>query len=1059
MMRWIVGSSLRNRFLVILVAAAVMLAGITQVDKTPVDVLPEFAPPYVEIQTEALGLSALEVESLVTLNLEELLNGLPWLQTIRSRSVPGLSSLILVFEPGTDIFRARQLIQERLILTHMLPNVSKPPVVLQPLSATSRVMVVGFSSKDVSPIEMSVLAHWKIRPTLLGVPGVANVAIWGQRNRQLQVQVDPERLRAHGVSLDQVIATTGNSMWVSPLSFLNASTPGTGGWIDTPNQRLEVRHVLPIASAEDLAKVAVDGTALRLGDVAEVVENHQPLIGDALLKDGPGLLMVIEKFPAANTLQVTRGVEAALEKLQPGLSGITFDSTVFRPATYIEGSIGNLSRTLLIGALLVVLVLGLFLFDWRVVLIILVAIPLSLTAAALVLYLRGATINTMVLAGFVIALGVVVDDAVVDVENIVRRLRQHRLEGGTRPAAAVVLNASLEMRGAIIFATLIVALAVVPVFFLEGVSGAFFGPLALSYVLAVLASMAVALTVTPALALLLLTHTSLDRRESPLVHRLQRGYAGSLTRIIRTPRPAYLAVGALLLAGLVALPFMGQSFLPAFRERDLLVQWSGAPGTSHPAMTRLTAEAGRELQAIPGVRNFGALIGRAVLGDRPVGINSAELWVSVDPTADYDATVGAVQDATAGGFPGTVREVRTYLQEKVREVLTGTSDAIVVRIFGPDLDVLREKAEEVREEMAKINGVAAARVELQVEEPQVEIEVDLERAEAYGLKPGDVRRAASTLLSGLEAGNLFEEQKVFDVVVWGTPATRHSLTSIRELLIDTPGGDHVRLEDVADVRLAPTPNMILREAVSRRIDIGLTVQGRDLAAVANDVEDTLEGIDFPLEHHAQVLGEDAERQGAQNRMLGFAVAAAAGIFLLLQAALQSWRLATLVFFTLPVALVGGVLAAFATGGAISLGTLVGLLAVFGIAARNGILLISHYQRLEEHEGEVPGMALVLRGARERLVPIALTAATTGLALAPLVVAGNIAGHEMAHPVAITILGGLVTSTLLNLFIMPALYLRLRPVGQQPVPYARPEPTEPITPPTARPQPAHSGAAD
>ncbi|HEX2184920.1 MAG TPA: efflux RND transporter permease subunit, partial [Chloroflexota bacterium] len=398
---------------------------------------------------------------------------------------------------------------------------------------------------------------------------------------------------------------------------------------------------------------------------------------------------------------------------------------------------------------------------------------------------------------------------------------------------------------------------------------------------------------------------------------------------------------------------------------------------------------------------------------------------SVAPEVDYQATVDAVQ-ATVDGYPGLVRDVQTYLQQKVREVLSGSSDAIVVRIFGPELEVLREKAEEVRDALASIDGVADARVELQIEEPQVEIEVDLERAEAYGIKPGDVRRAASTLLSGLEAGSLFEQQKVFSVVVWGTPETRHSLTSIRELLIDTPEGDHVRLEDVAEVRIAPTPNTILREAVSRRIDVGLDVGGADLGAVAAAVEARLSEMEFPLEYHAEVLGEHAERQAAQNRMLVYAVAAALGIFLLLQAALQSWRLAALAFFTLPAALVGGLLAAIGTGGVVSLGTLVGLLAVFGIAARNGILLLNHYQHLEQHEGEALGPGLVLRGARERLGPIAMTAGTTALALAPVALFGDAAGHEIAHPVAVTVMGGLVTSTLLNLFIVPALYLRVAP---------------------------------
>ncbi|MEK7311869.1 MAG: efflux RND transporter permease subunit, partial [Chloroflexota bacterium] len=398
-MRKIVESSLKFRLLVVAIAAVMMFFGITKLRDVPVDVFPEFESPVVEIQTEALGLSADEVESLITHNLEELLSGTSWLQTIRSQSVPGLSSILLIFEPGTDLMRARQLVQERLTLAYTLPNVSKQPVMLQPLSATSRVMMIGLSSKEVSPIELSVLGRWTIKPRLMGVPGVANVAIWGQRERQWQVQIDPERLRAHGVSQEQVIRTTGDALWVSPLSFLNASFPGTGGWIDTPSQRLGIQHVLPISSPEDLARIPVDGTALRLGDVAEVVEGHPLLIGDALLNDSPGLLLVIEKFPGVNTLEVTRDVDAALEALRSGLPGVEIHSQIFRAATFIEMAFGNLKMALLLGAVLMVLVLGALLFEWRVALISLVAIPLSLMAAGLVLYLRGATINMMILAG------------------------------------------------------------------------------------------------------------------------------------------------------------------------------------------------------------------------------------------------------------------------------------------------------------------------------------------------------------------------------------------------------------------------------------------------------------------------------------------------------------------------------------------------------------------------------------------------------------------------------------------------------------------------------------
>jgi Cu/Ag efflux pump CusA len=889
-----------------------MVFGIARLRDMPVDVFPEFAPPMVEIQTEALGLSAAEVESLISMNLEELLSGTSWLRTIRSQSVPGLSSLLLIFEPGTNLMHARQLIQERLTLAYTLPNVSKRPVMLQPLSATSRTMMIGLSSKELSLMQLSVLARWTIKPRLMGVPGVANVAIWGQRERQLQVQVDPERLRAHGVSQEQIIRTTGDALWVSPLTFLNASFPGTGGWIDTPSQRLGVQHILPISTAEDLARIPVDGAAVRLGDVAKVVEGHPPLIGDALLNDGGGLLLLIEKFPATNTLEVTRGVEAALAALRPGLPGVQIDTQIFRAATFIETAFDNLTLALLIGLLLVVLALGVFLYEWRTALISIVAMLLSLLAGALVLYLRGATINTMVLAGFVIALAAVVDDAIIDIENIVRRLRQHRKEGSDKSPPAIILEASLEVRSAIVYATLIVVLAVLPVFFMEGLSGAFLKPLALSYALAVLASMVVALIVTPAMGLILLRNAPLEHHESPLVRWLQRGYDVVFSRTIYAPRTAFLTAVGIVLVGLAVWPWLGQSLLPSFKERHLLIDWVGMPGSSHPAMYRVMTLAARELRSIPGVRNVGGLVGRAVTGDQVVGINSGQLWVSVDPAANYDQTVAKVQEVV-DGYPGLSRNVRTYLTEKIREALTGAGEAIVVRVYGPQREVIRRKAEEVRQALSKIDGIVDLQVEGQAEEPQVEIKVDLARAERHGLKPGDVRRQTATVFAGLVVGSLFEHQKVFEVVVWGAPEARRNLTSIHEFMLETPKGGHVRLADVAEVRIAPTPTVIRHEASSPRVDVVANVRGRDLGSVAREVAGRLKEVEFPLEYHPELLGEYAERQSAQQRILGFAIAAAIGLFLLLQASFRSWRLASLVFVTLPMALVGGVLAVFVGG--------------------------------------------------------------------------------------------------------------------------------------------------
>ena len=1045
-MRWLVAWSLKFRLLVVPIAATLMVLGFAQLRDMPVDVLPEFTPPYVEIQTEALGFSAPEVEELITVPLEvNLLNGVAGIDVIRSETVAGLSATTLLFEPGTDLLDARQLVQERLTQASALPGVTTPPAMLQPLSSASRVLMIGLSSKELSLIEVGLLARWTIRPRLLGVPGVANVAMWGQREHQLQVQVDPGRLRAHRVSLEQIISTAGNSQLVSPLSFLEASTPGSGGFIDTPNQRLQVRHILPIAKPEGLAQVpvdGVDGNGLRLGDVTEIVEEHQPLIGDAAVDGAPGLILVVEKFPGANTLEVTRGVEEALAALRPGLSGVAVDSSIFRPANFIETAIDNLTVAVLIGCLLLVLALVALLFEWRIAVISLVSIPLSLIAAALVLALRGETMNTLALAGLVLAVVVVVDDAIVGAENTWRRLRQSRLERSHEPTAAIVLEASAEVRRPISFATVIVLLAVVPVFFLEGPSGAFFEPLAVSYALAVLASMVVALTVTPALSFILLRSAPLQRRDAPPVRALKRGYGALLTRILGAPRPALVTLGVIAVLGLAVVPWLDGSLLPSFRERDLLIHVGGPPGTSRAEMTRITNRIGGELRGVEGVRNVGVHVGRAVMADQVVGIDAGELWVSLDPEPDYDETVSSVREVV-DGYPGLDRELVTYSNERIRQVgslsdgndegegvgldaLRGVDDPLVVRLYGNDLEVLRSEAEEVRQAVAGVDGVVRPRLEAQVEEPTLEIEPDLAAARRHGIKPGDIRRAAGTLVQGITVGSLFEEQKVFDVIVTGLPAARHSPTSIGELLIDSPSGDRVRLADVADVRVAPTPTVIRREAASGRIDVVAGVDGRDLGSVVGDVERRLEDLELPLEYHAEVVAESADRQAAGRRMLGFGVAAAIGILLLLQAAFGSWRFASLFLLATPLALVGGALAVFVAGGTISLGSLLGFFAVFGIAARNGILLVDRYQHLERDEGEVAGPGLVLRGAAERLTPIVMTAGAIGLALLPFVVLGGIPGNEVVHSMAVVILGGLVTSTLFSLVVVPALYLRFAP---------------------------------
>ncbi len=1019
MLTQIVSTSLKLRGIVVILAILLLIVGFRTLPHAQLDVFPEFAPPLVEIQTEAHGLSTIEVENLVTAPIENSLNGLTWLTTLRSKSVLGLSSVVLIFEQGTDLMRARQLVQERLALAaSRLPTVAKSPVILSPLSSTSRLLKIGLSSRTLSQMEMTDLARWTIRPRLMAVAGVANVAIWGERDRQYQVIVDPDRLRANNITLNAVIQATRDAV-----------IPETGGFIDTPNQRLPLTSVQSIAEARDLAQIPVSparsapgvfASPLLLGQVAEVREGFPPPIGDAVINDKPGLLLIVEKQPEGNTLDVTRNVEAALDALRPGLKEMEIDSTIFRPATFIELALRNLTKALVLGCILVVVILSLFLFDWRTAFISLTAIPLSLVAAGLVLHYTDSTVNTMVLAGLILALGEVVDDAIIDVENIQRRLRLNREAEKPEPAFLVVLKASLEVRSAIVYATVIVVLVFIPIFLLDGLAGSFFRPLAIAYVLAVLASLAVALTLTPALSLLLLPKA--QERESPLTKVLKRAYRKVLPRIVNHSRAAIAVVLIVFVSTTATLPFLGEGFFPEFKETDFLMHWVGKPGTSIDAMTRSVIAVSGELRSIPGVRNFGAHIGRAEVADEVVGPNFTELWISIDPKVDYDTTVARIHEVV-NGYPGLFRDVLTYLKERTKEVLTGAGASIVVRLYGPDLDVLRNTAGKIQTTMGGVAGVANLKLEQQFLVPQIEARMKPDALARFGLTPGEVRRAMATFVKGTKVGEIYDELKVYDVVVWGAEHLRTDTESLRAIRINTPTGGDIRLGDVVDLRITPTPNVVQHENNSRRIDVTCDVSGRDLGVVAREIETKVRALDFERGYHPEFLGEYAARQASRNRLLALAALSLLGIFMLLYADFKSLRLTLLVFLTFLFALVGGVGGAFWSGGILSLGSLIGFVTVLGIAARNGIMLISHYRHLEMEEGERFGMDLILRGAEERLAPILMTASVTALALVPIAFGGVKPGQEIEQPMAAVILGGLVTSTLLNLFLVPTLYWR------------------------------------
>lgn len=1017
--------ALAQRVLILAVAALLVVLGFRAGRDVPLDVFPEFAPPMVEIQTEAPGLSTEEVESLVTVPIEVAVNGVPGLMTLRSKSVLGLSSVQILFERGSDVNSARQMVGERIAQVQpRLPLAARQPVLMPPLSSTSRAMKVGLSSTKLDQMQLSELVRWTIRPRLMAVPGVANVAVWGQRDRQLHVLVDPDRLRAAGVTLAEVRSAAGDAVLV-----------GGGGFIDTPNQRLAVQQAGTVQTAAELGQAIVKQAgeaSVRIGDVARVVDGFSAPIGNAIIDDGPGIMLIVEKQPTANTLELTRSVEAAFAELKPGLKDVKVDTTIFRPATFIERSIHNLTRALLIGCMLVAAVLFLFTRDWRQATISLVAIPLSLLGAGLVLLWSGATINVMIIAGLVIALGEVVDDAIIDVENIARRLRLNRESADPKPAFDVVLTASLEVRSAVVFASMIVMLVFLPIFFLGGVAGTFFQPLAIAYVLAIATSLLVALTVTPAMCLLLLPNAPLkEERDTRFVAALKRRYVGFLPRVVgRPPIAVGIVAGGLLLAGVGYATFKDQ-FLPDFRETDFLMHFVEKPSTSIEAMDRITIRASKELRAIPGVRNFGAHIGRAEQADEVVGPNFTELWISLDESADYDASVKRIKEVVEG-YPGLFRDVLTYLRERIKEVLTGAGATIVVRIYGPDQEELRTAGARVRAAISGIQGVSDLKLESQVLVPQIRIRPRAAELARFGLTAGEVRRQAQMLVAQQKVGEIYRDQKAFDVAVWGEPAVRNNIHALRDLMIQAPAagsvasgavGAPVRLGDIADIQIVPAPNEVKRENGQRRLDVTMNVAGADLGTVARAVDAAVAKVPFATGYHPQVLGEYAALKESRQRLWTTGALCLVGILLLVWIEFRSRRITALVGVSLPFALVGGVVAVALTGGVLSLGSLVGFVTVIGIAARNGIMLLSHYQHLQRHEGMAFGRELVLRGAEERLVPILMTAACAGLALVPLIVAGNAPGHEIEHPMAIVILGGLISSTALNLLLLPALYAR------------------------------------
>ena len=1024
-MRWIVATSLRFRYLVAGLAVALLYFGVTLAGSQKLDAFPEFAPVSVEIQTNCLGLSPSQIEALTTVPLEAALHGVPGVYDIRSDSEPQLSAIFLYFK-GTDVLHARQLVQERIQTTaHTLPSWCDVPQMYPIVSATSRVMQIGLSSKTVSLMDLSVMAQWQLRPRLMDVPGVANVAIWGEKPKQLMIEADPARMAKNGVAFEDLISTAANAVDASEVKFTTGAAVGSLGYLSTGNQQVDVHNIQPIATPQQLAQVPISvqrGKVLNLGHVANVTWGYPPLIGDAVINGGPGLMLVVEKFPGANTLDVTNGIDQALSAMAPSMPGVTINNQIFRQASFIHIAIHNLSQSVLLGCILVVFVLLMFLFQWRAAVVSLLAIPLSLAAAEIVLVALGTTINTMILAGFAVAVGVVVDDAIIDMENIVRRLRAWRAAGRMISPFHVVLAASLEVRVAIFYATLINIIAVVPVMLVGGLTGAFFEPLALAYALAVLASMVVALTVTPALGYILLRDAKLKAADPPVVRVVKRGYSRALSGALRAPAYAFGVVVIAALAGGFAYPHLGEDLFPSFKEPDFLMHFVTKPGTSVTEQDRMVSSLQDQVLRVPGVSTAGSHVGQALLGEEVSGVNFSETWLSLKPGTNYDATVNKLRNI-AYSFPGAFSDVQTYLHERIDEVLTnGTTEDVAVYIEGPDINTLATLGNQLSARMSKLHGLADVQPAPLEFIPQANVTVNTATAAKYGLSPGNVRRQAAIMMASEPMSEIAYHDEMVIVAAWTTPATRNSVTALEQLPIDTPSGGHVALGKVATVSIVPTPSQIIRVNGTRMQEVDANISGTDLGTAAGEVQSLLKTFKLPAGYTASLQGESVERASAQQRLEWLGLAALIVILLLLQAAFRSWRLALMLLITLPIALVGGVLAAWGVLGTITLGAIVGFFTVLGIAARNGILMIAHFKHLEEEEGVPFGRDLVARGASERLSPILMTALATALALVPLIIYGDQPGQEIEYPMAIVILGGLATSTLLNLFVLPSLYL-------------------------------------
>jgi CzcA family heavy metal efflux pump len=1027
MLRALVSFSLRFRGVVVALACVVIGYGIYTALHANLDVFPDFVPPQVTVQTEAPGLAPEQVESLVTQPIETAVSGLGNQESMRSSSIQGLSIITLVFKEGTDIFRARQLLAEKLNeVTGRLPIGVKSPKMSPLTSATMDLLKIGLTSTNLAPMALRTFADWTLKPRLLAVPGVAKCSSFGGGVRQLQVQVLPDRLRGYDLALADVLAAARLSTGV-----LGA------GFVDTENQRILLQTEGQSLTPEALANVVVlggtNGSVIRLKDIAHVVEGPEPQFGGCIVQGRPGVLMTMSGQFGANTLEVTHRLEAALAEMGPVFAkeGIQLWPGLHRPATFVESSLRNIQSSLLLGAALVTVVLFLFLGNKRIAFISLTAIPLSLLTAVIVLDRLGVSLNTITLGGLAIAIGEVVDDAIIDVENIFRRLRENQAASAPRPIFRVILEASIEVRTAVVYATFIVALVFLPVLTLTGLQGAFFAPLALSYIIAILASLAVALTLTPALAFLFFARGVRTAAEPRLQHWLKAGYEAVLRRLAGHPGWV-MALGLLIcLAAVTRLPEFGHEFLPSFREHHFVLQVSLAPGSSLEETLRVGRTISDALLADPRIATVEQQVGRAEQGEDPWGPHRSEFHVELKPIhgAEEAETEEAIRKLLEG-IPGIQFEVMTFLADRIGESISGETQPVVINIFGNDLDVLDAKAREIRKVLAGVPGAKDVQVKSPPGAPRLTVKLRTERLTQLGFRPVEVLEAVQTAYQGTVVAQAFHGNRVEDVAVILEESHRRDPEGIGSLPLRSAQGLRVLLRELADIYPASGRPEILHDGARRRQTITCDVSGVDVGTVVATAAKRIEArVQFPGGTYVEYEGAAAAEAKARQQILLHSSMASVGILMLLTVVFRTWRNLLLVLANLPFALVGGVAALFVCGwispelGSLNIGSLVGFVTLFGITMRNSIMMISHFEHLVREEGLTWGPEAALRGARERLIPILMTALVTALGLLPLALGSGEAGREIEGPMAIVILGGLITSTVLNLLMLPTLALR------------------------------------